>query len=178
MYDTGLDLLEVPVYYTGMNPPPICFRVDPETKVRIESAARARGQSVTTFLKEAVINAVEKAEKNPPQRPRRLRDVQDFCLALCWEAQHGGRSGYYRAGRSVFGKVAASDASCLRQTDWQRRVQELIALAQARDHDGVWAWFRRELPRCMEWVPARRRELFLNGVLDECEGNPPAETGC
>jgi hypothetical protein len=154
---------------------PVCFRLDAGTKSRLEAAARARGQSLTTFLREAAIKAIEAVEKRPPKPPERRRDFQDWCIALCCEARQGGASGYYRAGRSVLGKLVTFDAYGLRETEGQRRVRELVVLIQARDHAGMWAWFKRELPRCIEWVPPRRRELFLKGVLDECEGNPPDE---
>src|SRR4051794_30742212 len=43
-------------------------------------------------------------------------------------------------------------------------VRSVYAFLDSDDAPAVVAWFERELPRCMELVPARRRRNFLRGV--------------
>lgn len=43
-------------------------------------------------------------------------------------------------------------------------VDGLKELLAKEDSQAVWAWFKRYFPKCMELVPARRREQFVAGV--------------
>ncbi|MBI1743883.1 DUF1778 domain-containing protein [Candidatus Acetothermia bacterium] len=141
----------------------IVLRVESETKERIEQVAQQRGESVTTFVLEAVDNAVCKAERQPISPTNFFRGVPRFFQALCEEAKRGGTSGYkdagWHLGLHVSGLVEAED-----DDEREKKLTQLRDLLDDEDWDGLEAWFVREFPKCMALVPKRRRQQFLQGV--------------
>src|SRR5262249_45642198 len=92
-----VDTPPLPVYNTSMSDTitqMVCFRTDPVTKRRIEEAARQRAQSVTTFVREAVMKAVEKAEASGAPKRAVHGGVPTYFRAFCLEASRGGKLGY------------------------------------------------------------------------------------
>jgi hypothetical protein len=80
----------------------ISIRVDDQTKTRLEGAARARGQSLTTFLLSAAecaargrdLSAAFDPAGNPLPKPKGRGPCPTFFLARCYGASKGGADGY------------------------------------------------------------------------------------
>jgi len=146
----------------------IIVRVDPETKSRIEAAARLTGKSITTFILEAAEKAARKAEAMPTAamqtKPKGRGACPTFFLAFCTGARQGGESGYFGAGHELMRHVASLGDDELGEAEWDARLDQLEELLTQEDDDGILQWFEQELPRCMKLVPARRRGQFLKGV--------------
>ena len=49
--------------------------------------------------------------------------------------------------------------------DWQDQIDKLIGLCTEGDRDAIWKWFNYHFPNCIELVPYRCREEFVDGVL-------------
>jgi hypothetical protein len=158
---------------------PICFRTDPETRARIEDAARRRGKSLTTFILDATLDAAKKAEAAPALADRQFRGVPSYFKACCWEASRGGQRGYKTPAYELCRHLAASQPYGLEDDEWEAELQELAGLLappwpgnpdmiafHLRDDGAVWAWFERHFPKCMELVPRRRRGQFVAGVYE------------
>lgn len=47
-----------------------------------------------------------------------------------------------------------------------RRYDELLKLIHVADEQRVLQWYERNFPACMELVPSRRRQKFVDGVFD------------
>jgi hypothetical protein len=152
----------------------IVIRVDPETKQRFEEAAEGMGLTLTSFLIRTAEAAAEVSERKRAlarvaPRPA-LRKTSGACptffKATCWEASRGGGHGYDWAGRKLIG-CASSLIAADTTEEQDEKVKELTGLISARNDDLVLAWFDRELPRCMELIPQRRRASFLAGVYTQ-----------
>jgi hypothetical protein len=147
----------------------IILRVDAETKQRIADTAKGQGLSMSAFIIQAAEAAARKAK---PMRVTRSRAVSGECptffRALVATAQQGGASGYDAAGyeltRHLRDLIAYDDFA-----EGQAKLDELTRLAQGRNWGLVFDWFRRELPRCAQLVPDRRRQRFVEGVSDRVE---------
>jgi hypothetical protein len=156
----------------------IVIRVDPELKRRFEEAAEGMGLTLTSFLIRAAQAAAEVAEKKRAKArlasrpaPRKTSGAcPTFFKATCWEASRGGGHGYDWAGRKLIGCAASLIAADTTEELFEK-FEELKGLIWDRNHDGVLDWFDRELPRCMELIPRRRRASFLAGVYTEVEEN-------
>ena len=154
----------------------IVIRVDLETKRRFEEAAEGMGLTLTSFLVKtaeaaAEVAARKRAKARVAPRPA-LRKTSGACPTLfkatCSEARRGGGHGYDRGGRYLIyycPSLIAADTIEERKKKWG----ELADLIRARNDDGVLAWLDRELPRCMELIPQRRRASFLAGVYTAVE---------
>jgi Protein of unknown function (DUF1778) len=154
----------------------IVIRVDLETKRRFEEAAEGMGLTLTSFLLRTAEAAAEvaarkraKARLAPRPAPRKTPGAcPAFFKATCWEARRGGGHGYDWAGRKLIGCAASLIAADTTEELFEK-FEELKGLIWARNDHGVLAWFDRELPRCMELIPQRRRASFLAGVYTEVE---------
>jgi hypothetical protein len=91
-----------------------------------------------------------------------------FFKMTCAEARRGGGHGYVWAGRKLLGCAAGLIAADTDE-DLTEIYEELTGLIRAHNDDGVLDWFDRQLPRCMELIPRRRRASFLAGVYTEVE---------
>jgi hypothetical protein len=84
-----------------------------------------------------------------------------FFRARIFEAQGGGRDGYWGAGYHLAMHVSNYlPYDC----DEAEANDELGDALSAGDDARVLAWFDKYVPRCMALVPRRRREQFLKGV--------------
>jgi hypothetical protein len=154
----------------------IIFRVDPETKGRIEAAARRSGKSITSFILEAAERAARKAEAMPAPtfvtKPRGRGACPTYFLALCEQATLGGENGYYRAGHELMRHVKEAVSWEVDESERDAKLKELGRLMDAQSDEAILAWFDREVPRCMQLVPRRRRASFLRGVYAMIEQHP------
>lgn len=154
----------------------IIIRVDAESKRRIEAAAEDLGLTLTTFLlkaAEAAASGVEKRRERArvPFRPvgrKTSGACPSFFRAICLEASRGGELGYDRAGRKLV-RVAAELIAGDTAEELAEKCKDLKGLVRDRADNCVLGWFDRELPRCMELIPRRRRPTFLAGVYQEIE---------
>jgi hypothetical protein len=102
---------------------------------------------------------------------RGVEGVPLLFRAACLEATRG-ESGYYEAGWALLHNLPTL-VKGESEDDRQAKLDELEGILGDRGDQGdqgddrsVIAWFKRELPRCMELVPARRRRQFVKGVFD------------
>lgn len=144
------------------------MRVNPEVKERIEEAARLSGLSVTSFVIGAAMKAAEQAIKKG-QQPAKFGGVPSFFRALCSEASRGGSMGYARAGYELARHADNLAPDVSEMSEWLPEVEKLNSLCESDDRAGIYAWFVQHYPRCMELVPSRRREQFVDGVLSAAE---------
>lgn len=157
----------------------ICFRVEPAAKERIEEAARKAGQSITTFVQEAVMRAVEKSETAPAKMAKRRSGVPDYFRAFCQEAAQGGTIGYKRPAFELCRQLDTEIPEGMSKKEWQQELLRLSVslwpsdsdrpttsenLHQLRDDITVWGWFEQHFPDCAALIPARRRKQFVEGV--------------
>jgi hypothetical protein len=185
--DTGLDAPGGSVYNTGMSKTGlICFRADPEFKRRIVLAARGKGQTITSFLREVILRAVTKAESRQPVKRQSRGACPAYFRACCEQASRGGTLGYGRAGYELARHLGSVGPYELEADDWQAELNRLGELLRPTgapvgsgdihriadedvDNDAVLGWFDEHCPRCMELVPRRRRAQFLEGVFKAME---------
>jgi hypothetical protein len=154
----------------------IVIRVDPETKRRFEEAAEGMGLTLSSFMIRTAEAAAEVAERKrakarvaPRPAPRKTSGAcPAFFKMTCAEARRGGGHGYDWAGRKLIGCAASLIAADTTEERYEK-FEELKGLIGDRNNDGVLNWFDRELPRCMELIPRRRRASFLAGVYTEVE---------
>src|SRR6476660_8674668 len=75
----------------------IIMRVDPAVKQRIEEAATRSGKTLTTFLLEAAMEAVQKAATEPDHThptTAKYQGIPKYFALHRMEAQNGGDRGY------------------------------------------------------------------------------------
>jgi len=131
----------------------ITLRMSPETKRLIQQAATLKGVSMTTMIEQEVTKVAQRIVDNPPTPSGAC---PSFFKALCLEAGRGGHNSYRVAGYELTRHVGV----LVEETD----IDDMIALAEAGDDDGVIGWFEAHLPKCMALVPQRRRGQFVLGV--------------
>lgn len=142
----------------------IVLRVSGDAKQRIESAAKIKGLSMTSFVLQAATKAAEKVGTPSGARPT-------FFRALCFEASQGGASNYHRAGYELarhYDRLAddedESNSETLGELLEQRSECEAVRAGGLDDADrAILDWLIQTLPRCMALVPARRYPMFLAG---------------
>src|SRR5687767_14008874 len=97
----GADMQECAIENSEAKDQTIIMRVDAETKRQIETAADARGLTVTTFVVDAAVAAAVTGvvDAPPPKYSSRSElNVPGTFAAACSEAARGGAYGYVRAG--------------------------------------------------------------------------------
>jgi len=146
----------------------IIIRVSTEEKERLESAAKARNQSVTSFL---VDLGSKEAAKKPRASSATFDGIPTFFRALCAEARRGGTNGYYLAGQEFTRHLESNMPNDLSEDQWYDQLKELQGMIENENNLGIWKWLRRIYPRCMELVPTRRRDQFLKGLYEYLEEN-------
>jgi len=154
----------------------IIVRVDLALKKRIEDAAKRRGLSVTGFVLEAAEKAARKVEAMPVADAT-IRVGSGACptffkAIIATAGQGGGNVGYITAGCEL-ARHLGDLIDCGDAVDGQGKLDELNALIGAGDDAGGFAWFGRELPRCAEMIPARRRARFIEGVRRRIDQDGP-----
>jgi len=141
----------------------------PEQKVEIETAAATLGQSVTKFLTDAALRRAHQVKTR--QRPRGVHGgVPAFFRACCAEAALGG-GGYANAAWHLANAIGNGTESPydVEEDEWRDEIESLVELISNEDTVGIWGWFKRHYPKCMKLVPTRRREQFVEGVLQAHE---------
>lgn len=86
----------------------------------------------------------------------------------CMEAAQGGNMDYSHPGWHLgihLDELVAAETEEERDAKL-RELQNLLPgePIDKRCNPGVWRWLCREFPRCMELIPARRRNKFLEGI--------------
>lgn len=156
----------------------LIVRLEDEWKHRIAAAAQREGKSVTAFVLNAAMHAVERTEATQPKRAKKTKPAARgpcpmFFRASCATAKSGGASNYATVGSSLTGALASEVPYDLELEEWEARLRELEALVQSNRYrrtpafyKEVAAWFVKNLPRCMELIPTRRHESFARGVCE------------
>jgi hypothetical protein len=143
----------------------LIVRVDDAAKQRIKQAADTAGKSMTAFVLESTMKAVEKMERLKPRESRVNRGAcPTFFRACCATARMGGDNGYRWAAYELTRALDSLSPDALDAEEWMERLEALSDLLEDDDEEAVFAWFDDNLPRCMALVPRRRRPSFLAGV--------------
>lgn len=137
------------------------LRVSGDAKQRIESAAKLKGLSMTSFVLDAATKAAARVGTPSGERPT-------FFRALCSEARQGGANSYFTAGHELarhYPRLAdEDDAESLEKLLDERSDRELIRDGDFSEaDDAILDFLSQTLPRCMALVPARRYQSFLDG---------------
>ena len=153
----------------------LIIRLTEAEKKDIENAAKKSGISMTTFaintiLKETktVLSEKERMVENVIVRPTH-KGVPTFFRVLCLTASQGGTHSYQEAGYHL---ASTTDSEMPFETDedeWAENLQELEDFIINQDRDGIWRWYRQTYTRAMALVPIRRKDSFVDGVLEAFE---------
>jgi hypothetical protein len=139
------------------------IRVDEETKVLIERAARQEGKSLTTFVLDAAKYAAMRVHLTR-RLPASHRGVPKHFETFCLEAKRGGARGYFNAGYALATCLDAEIPWGLSDEEWQVEVGRLKEhIAKGNDEAAV-DWFVGRYPKSMKLVPRRRWTRFVAGV--------------
>lgn len=152
----------------------IIVRVSEEDKKRIVAAARSVGKSITLFVLEVTMKAVDSIEeRTKSDRPRIIGKghCPTWFRASCWTASQGGSMSYRWVGKQMAGSLGAEEPYELEEV-WEERVEELRELLRSDDDERVIEWFHENLPAFISLVPSRRHAIFISGLreFEEEEG--------
>jgi hypothetical protein len=151
----------------------LLLRISGTLKKELKDAAASVGQSMTTFVTDAITKRVEHLKRHPPKGPptRGVHGgVPSFFRANCMEAARGGANGYQAAGWHLANAICSGQEPYeVEEEEWEAEVEALKELLESDDVAGVWGWFKRHYPKCMALVPIRRREQFVAGVKSAYE---------
>ena len=122
-------------------------------------------ETLSAFLVRASVEEAERVERRGPMAPgTRFRGVPSFFRACCQTAAQGGSATYKGPGYHL---AIHTEELCEPQDDQEevgRKLDELRAVVDDDDDAAIVAWYRREFPRCMQYVPSKRRVQFAAGV--------------
>ena len=143
----------------------IIIRVDTTTKQQIEDAARRRGQSLSRFVIGAALVAARKQGKVVTSHTASFKGVPRFFAAVCQEATYGGASGYFAAGYELLRHAVELTEG---ENDFEKhaKLDELAEYVREKDGSEVFGWYETHFPKCAAMIPVRRRQQFVDGVLD------------
>jgi hypothetical protein len=144
----------------------IVIRVSAEDKANLEDAAKARSQSITSFLVEA---GKKEAAKKPRVSSAGFRGIPTNIKAGLYEAQHGGTNGYFWVGKRLAAQLESLVPYDMDFDQWDRYIDDLHGMVSRGDDPETWAWLKRFFPRVMQLVPSRRKEQFLKGLYSYAE---------
>jgi hypothetical protein len=140
----------------------ICFRVDDDQKARIEAAAAVVHRTVSTFIKENIMKAVEGIESRPEsrQKTRSLFDVgEDNSVAagessepeqkkggpaptwfrdICKEAARGGSFGFHRVGYRWTSNMPDTTPLGFTRAQWQEQIRSMNNALSLGSLGGKW----------------------------------------
>jgi hypothetical protein len=150
----------------------LILRMMPEDKRKITGAAQRQGKSITDFvtqtaLKEAkrVLLRKEKNMETTVMRPSH-GGIPTFFRALCLTASQGGTHSYKDAGYS-FGMATVSEIPFDADFDeWNKILEGVRRYIEKKNREGIWQWYRRIYPHAMELVPNRKKDVFVDGILE------------
>jgi hypothetical protein len=92
--------------------------------------------------------------------PNYFRELRDG-------ATRGGNGGFYALGRQFFLCVKVMGPSKMSKTRWRARLYLFYDLAIESDPAKVFAWVEFWIPRIAEMIPAKQRNLFARGIIQE-----------
>lgn len=87
--------------------------------------------------------------------------------ASCHSAGQGGRNSYRRVGQSLLRGLASEVPYDSDWDEWYGALDDLDTTLAKGDADAALVWFDVHLPRLMTLVPARRRDVFISGVVEQ-----------
>ena len=91
--------------------------------------------------------------------------IPTFFRALCLTASQGGTHSYKDAGYD-FGIATAGEIPYDADSEeWDKMLEEVKRYIKSKDKERIWQWYRRVYPRAMELVPDRRKDAFVDGIL-------------
>jgi hypothetical protein len=144
----------------------LTIRIESGVRERIEQAARALGKSVSAFVLEAAVKAAERVQsRDESPKPTRLNSVPPFFRALCETASAGGGHSYVLAGEELAHHVDCGVIAEEHVGNWKQVKGDLLEAARKYDRQAVLRWFDEHCSACMELVPSRRRDGFVDGVV-------------
>lgn len=150
----------------------LILRMTPEDKRKIESAAKRQGKSITYFVTQNALKEAQKVlfrkEKNmgiTATRPSHM-GIPTFFKALCLTASQGGTHSYKHVGYD-FGTATEGEIPFDADFEkWGKMLEEVKRYIKNKDRERIWQWYRVVYPRAMKLVPDRRKEAFVNGILE------------
>src|SRR5947209_4036211 len=93
--------------------------------------------------------------------------------ARCREAsQRQNGTSYADVGSMLLGMVAGEQPYDVEAEEWDEeldKLDDLLRPGKQRDDKAVLQWFLDHYPRCMDFVPAARRNSFLQGVYQTAD---------
>jgi hypothetical protein len=152
----------------------LIIRIEPAEKEKIREAASARGESLTTFITRTCLREADKelAKKQMDETPK-VRGGPTYFRIGCLEAKQGGTNTYSTPAWHLAIHTGANMPHDCDDDEgvWEKMLDELREAAGEDDIDGVWEWYCKVFPKCMELVPARRKEQFAEGIIKAWEDN-------
>jgi len=141
-------------------------------KNKIASAAKKQGGSITYFVTQTALKEAKKvlSKKEEDIMKTMTRPVHGgvptFFRALCFTASHGGTHSYKDAGYS-FGMATEGEMPFGADYDeWNKMLEEVQGYIENEDRENIWRWYREVYPQAMRLIPNRRRESFVDGILE------------
>lgn len=95
--------------------------------------------------------------------------IPSFFRALCYEASSGGEHSYKWAGYHLALHTYDQRPYDMDDDEWEKELKTLGALIDEGNRDGICEWYRKIYPKAMRLVPSRRKEIFVDGVLEAVE---------
>lgn len=90
--------------------------------------------------------------------------VPSFFRACCQDGMLSGSFGYDSAGRELARHLCKLIPIELDYAEWVHEIECLRPHVEASNGKEVLRWFFARFPRCMAFVPKRRRGSFLRGA--------------
>ncbi len=98
--------------------------------------------------------------------------VPTFFRACCHDVKYRVvNCGYEHPGYHLSMHLRELEPYTIDSDEWESRVETLLGHIGAQDDDAVLGWFLEHFPRCMEYVPKRRRQAFVKGVYQAAEND-------
>ena len=134
------------------------------------SKDEAIAANVSVDQKESLENEAGEDAVNEPRAPSAVfKGVPTNFRASCVEARRGNTNGYYWVGRNFTAQLESNIPYDLSFDEWDDCIRDLQRMISNGDDRGIWSWLRAFFPRCMQFVPSRRRDQFLKGLYDYAE---------
>ncbi len=150
----------------------VIVRMATEDKKQIADAAKKRGESITNFITNTVLKEAKKVQvikeasmENTVTRPTH-GGIPTFFKALCMTASEGGAHNYRYVGYS-FGAATEGEIPWDADYDeWWKMLDEVRKYIKNEDRKNIWQWYKNVYPNAMKLLPARRKDSFIDGILE------------
>lgn len=142
----------------------IQIRVDTEAKKTLAAAAAARGQTISSFVRDVAMRA---ANREPPKSS--FKGIPTHVRASLATAASGGAHGYEDAGYGFGGAIDQEVPDDEDFDSWAVRTNRLARLCRNGDEEGIAEWLAAAYPKVVELIPERRLPLFCRGVIRRWE---------